>query len=379
MREGRAQGSMRRGGGVLILALTAAALLPGGTAAALAASAVRPAPERWTVLERIKGPDGMWDYASVGRGRLYVAHSGRISAMTLAAPHTWSELDSGRSVWHAVVPITGGRELIATDGLSHRVVLIDAVSGAKLAAMATGGGGPSRLAGKLAAYAALSDPDALAVDSRSGLAVVVNGGSGEVIFIDLARREIVGRTDVGGKLEYAVTDGEGRLYVDVETAAEIAVIDVARRAVVGRIALPGCKHPQGLGYDSAARRLIASCANGVAEFVDTAGRLEARVPIGKGSDAVIVDESRRLAFVPSGEDGTLAIFDLRDSERVRLIARITTEKSARLGAVDPRTGLLYLPAATLGPPVAPAPWPSAVAGTFHVLVVGPVRSHPHAP
>ena len=338
------------------------------------------APKRWAVLERIAGPDGMWDYASIdaGRGRLYLAHGGRISVMTLAAPHSWSTLDGGRSLWHSVVPVADGRELLATDGLAHRLVLIDAKSGREIAAIKTSGGARSRLTGKLAAYAALSDPDGLAVDSQSGQAIVVDGGSGEVVFVDLARRAIVGRTDVGGKLEFAVTDGRGRLYVDVETAAAIAVIDIATRAVVGRIALPGCVHPQGLAYDAAGRRLVASCANGVAEFVDTAGRLEARVPIGKGSDGVIVDEARRLAFVPSGKDGVLAIFDLRDPARVRLIARVATEKSARLGAVDPRTGLLYLPAARLGPPLPPAPWPSALPGTFRVLVVGPVRTEPHA-
>jgi hypothetical protein len=91
--------------------------------------------------------------------------------------------------------------------------------------------------------------------------------------------------------------------------------------------------------------------------------------IGRGSDAVIIDTRRHRAFVPSGEDAELSIFDIEDARHIALIQTLPTEKGTRLGAVDVRSGLLYLPSATLGPPVPPRPWPSAVPGTFHLLVV----------
>ena len=63
------------------------------------------------------------------------------------------------------------------------------------------------------------------------------------------------------------------------------------------------------------------------------------------------------------------IFDITDRHHIALLQTLSTEKSTRLGAVDVRTGRLYLPSAKLGPPIPPHPWPSAVPGSFHVLVV----------
>ena len=55
---------------------------------------------------------------------------------------------------------------------------------------------------------------------------------------------------------------------------------------------------------------------------------------------------------------------------LRFAPRLATKKSARLGAVDPNTGNVYLPSGKLGPPVPPDPWPTVVPGSFEILVVG---------
>jgi hypothetical protein len=45
------------------------------------------------------------------------------------------------------------------------------------------------------------------------------------------------------------------------------------------------------------------------------------------------------------------------------------QQSARLGALDPKTGNVYLPSGKLGPPVPPNPWPTVLPGSFEFLVV----------
>ena len=52
-----------------------------------------------------------------------------------------------------------------------------------------------------------------------------------------------------------------------------------------------------------------------------------------------------------------------------LAQTLKTRKSVRLGALDAKTGKLYLPSAKLGPPVPPSPWPTVIPGTFEFLVV----------
>jgi DNA-binding beta-propeller fold protein YncE len=127
-----------------------------------------------------------------------------------------------------------------------------------------------------------------------------------------------------------------------------------------------------LDYYATSGMLISACDNGVAKFIKAADGAEvASLQVGHGADGVIVDERRQRAFVPSGEDGTLSVFDLHNPNHVTRVQTVQTEKGTRLGALDALTGRIYLPSAQLGPPIAPHPWPSAVPGTFHVLVVSP--------
>jgi hypothetical protein len=93
--------------------------------------------------------------------------------------------------------------------------------------------------------------------------------------------------------------------------------------------------------------------------------------VGKGADAVFFDASRRVAFVPSGDDGTLTVFSVRSTTDITVQQVLATQIGTRTGAVDPRTGTVYLPTATLKPPAKPDEWPSVVEGTFAILVVVP--------
>jgi hypothetical protein len=354
----------------------AGVLLAGqGCAAAAAAADTHAATADYSVVSRIPGPDGMWDYAAIdsdGR-RLYLAQGEYISILTIdpQGGDPWVRLSVQGAVWHGVVPLDNRGLLLGTDGHAHALTLFNAQTRELSATVTTSNGPGSALSGKLAKFALLADPDALLIEPRSGLAAAVNGGSGEVAFIDLDRKAVVGRVQVGGKLEFAVADGNGRIFVNVQTAHEIAVIDVPAFTVVKRIPLAGCVEPKGLAYDPGTDLLISGCDNGVAKFVMAhSGRVVASRRIGRGADAVIIDAHRHRAFVPSGEDAVLSIFDIEDARHIALIQTLPTEKGTRLGAVDVRSGLLYLPSATLGPPVPPRPWPSAAPGTFHLLVVG---------
>jgi DNA-binding beta-propeller fold protein YncE len=329
-------------------------------------------PGKYSIVASIPGPDGMWDYAAVDDNghRMYLAQGQHISILDLNGSAGWTRISVTDAMWHGVLPLATRDLLVGTNGQAHALMVFDAQSRELVAAVTTGGGGKSKLSGSMARFAALADPDALVVDPQSGLVAAINGGSGEVALVDLDKKAVVGRVRVGGKLEFAVADGKGALYVNVQTAHEIAAIDLHALKVIRRIALAGCTEPKGLAYDAATDLLISGCDNGIAQFIIAkTAKVVARLPIGRGADAVIIDSRRRRAFVPSGEDAIVSIFDIEDPNRITLLQTLPTEKGTRLGAVDSQTGRLYLPSAKLGPPIPPRPWPSAVPGSFHVLVV----------
>ena len=90
--------------------------------------------------------------------------------------------------------------------------------------------------------------------------------------------------------------------------------------------------------------------------------------IGGFPDAVIYDPSRQLAFVPTALDGTLSVIALDGTDDNTIVDTIPTQTGARTGAVDPKTGRIYLPTAEYGPFEAgkrPQPKP----GTFQILVL----------
>ncbi|MGH8328484.1 MAG: YncE family protein, partial [Steroidobacteraceae bacterium] len=213
---------------------------------------------------------------------------------------------------------------------------------------------------------------------KTGKLIAVNGDNGTLALIDLRRAVIDSVIRVGGKLEFAAAGKNGIVYVNVESRNALAVIDVPARRVLRRIPLPGCEEPTGLAYDPVSDLIISARGNGVADFLQAGtGALAAQAGIGKGCDAVLLDASRRFAYFPAGDSGTLSIVSLRNPKNIQLVQQLRTALGVRLGAVDPETGVLYLPAVEYdlpaprirlsGLPPLPAPLPA----TFRFLLVAP--------
>jgi hypothetical protein len=58
-----------------------------------------------------------------------------------------------------------------------------------------------------------------------------------------------------------------------------------------------------------------------------------------------------------------------DYSGFKVIDTVATAKGARTGAVDPKTGKIFLPAARYAPSAQSGGWPIMVPGSFQVLVV----------
>jgi DNA-binding beta-propeller fold protein YncE len=306
------------------------------------------------VLKTIAHQDGdaRLDYASIDpvSRRLYVARGFGVTAVDLDTEQTIRELVAGKHV-HAVIALPDGRAL-STNGDSNTATLFDGKTGKILAQIATG-----------------NDPDAAAFDSSSGLVFVMDAKDADATLIDPLAGKPVGRLPLGGKPEFAVADGHGRLFVNLEDQGKMAVIDTAGRKVVGAHALPGCERPGALGIDTESGVLVAACANRTAIAIRAAdGKVLApHLPIDRKPDAVIFDAANKSFYIPCGRDGTLAVISESSGEVLTVLDNVPTAVGAHTGALDSRTGRLYLPTAdyhlTLTG-VAPAD------GTFRILVLG---------
>ncbi len=296
--------------------------------------------------------DARLDYATVDPAsrRLYVARGFGVTSVDLDSEKATRQLVAGQHV-HAVVPLPNGR-VLSTNADTNTATLFEGTSGTVIAQIPTG-----------------NDPDAAVYDSASGLVLVMNGKDGDATLIDPAAAKVVGKLPIGGKLEFAVADGHGRVYVNIEDQNAMAVIDTAARKLVGHYPLPGCDGPTGLGFDAESGLLVAACANRAAVAIHAADGSAAgdKLAIDRHPDAVIFDAARKAFYVPCGRDGTLAVITETSGGGLSVTAKIPTAVGAHTGALDPKTGRLYLPTADYHltfSGFAPAD------GSFRILVFG---------
>ena len=325
---------------------------------ALAFAARAAEPTNYRIVERIKVPDGGFDYATfdTATNRVYMPR-GDFTTVIDAKTGKVSQLASGESN-HIALPVPGTNLIVFT----HSKGLI------RIADKATDK--------VLAEFQGEKNPNSAAYDPITKLVFVLNKDSGTATIVDPAARKVVSTIPISPNvLEFPVADGAGKIFDNVETTAEIAVIDAKTQKVTNLYKLAGCERPSGLAYAAASKLLISSCRNGLAKVVQAGdGKEVASLPIGLGPDAVFYDPARKLAFIPCGAEGVLEVVSLADLAHISVVQHVPTQAGSRTGTVDPGTGRIYLMASKPDPNAAPPPGGRGaprLAGSWEVLVVSP--------
>jgi DNA-binding beta-propeller fold protein YncE len=305
------------------------------------------------IVDRIKVPDGPFDYVNYdpSSGRIYMA---RADATTVIDPKTGkvSELKSAVR-GHMALPIPGS-SIILLPQRQGTIRMVDTATDKVVADFVAG-----------------KNPDGAAYDPFSKLVFVMNHDGGDSTVVDPATKKPVATIQVGGELEFPVSDGAGHVFVNVQTTGEIAVIDVKTRKLTTKYKMAGCMEPSGLAYVPEQKFLISACDNEMAKVVQAdTGKEVASLKIGAGPDAVVYDAKRKLAFIPSGDAGVLEVVSFADPAHPAVVQHVQTQPGTRTAGMDPTTGKLYMMAFKSGP--APAGGGRAVRlpGSFEVLVVG---------
>ena len=308
------------------------------------------------IVEQARGSDGPWDYVGfdAAHHRVLIARGDGVVSLDTAT-NILTAFAPGARV-HAVIALPDGR-ILTTNGTANTATLINGTSGRIEATVGVG-----------------IDPDAAVYDPATRSAFVMNAHSGDISVIDLRSAREVSRVQVGGALEFAVVDGQGRLFVNAEDRNEIVVFDTVRRRVTARYPLAGCNAPTAMAYVAAYHLLITACGNGHAFVLrSTDGRPIADLAIGPHPDQMVYDAGRRVAYIPTAGsaelNGEIAVVSITGPTSVSVTAHIPTSRGTRTIAEDPATGRLYLPTADYAVTTAGRPQPAP--GTFRVLVVQP--------
>ena len=303
------------------------------------------------------GPPDRWDYVVFDgpTQRVYIAHGDTVSVVDARSGDIAGEVTGIAGGTHGTGISTTAGQGFTDDGRNGLAVAFDLKT--------------LKITKQIPAD---KDADAITVDSLTGHIFVIEGDPGAITVIDPKTDAVVATIKAGEKMEYATSDDQGFVYVAGVEKSDLLKIDARTNAIVARWSTPDCSRPHGLAMDQTGRRLFMGCVNSVMMVVDAdSGRTVAKLPIGRGSDAIAYDPQRKRVFSPNGVDGTLSIYQQTSPDAYQLLETLPTAVSGRTMAVDPSSGRLFIVAAETDPSPTPGGRPRPRPGTTRVMMFDP--------
>jgi len=202
-------------------------------------------------------------------------------------------------------------------------------------------------------------PDGILREPLTGKILIFSHQAPSITVIDPADGTVSGTIDVGGAMEQAQSDGQGKLYVDVEDEKKIAVVDMKTMKVITKYDLgDSAGGPGGLGLDVKNHILFAMCARPNVCVVVNAddGKVLTTLPIGNGTDGGGFNPNTMEAF-SSQRDGTLTIIKESSPTSFAVEQNVQTKAGCKTSSLDTKNNNIVL-ICTERMPNAPAPAPA---------------------
>ena len=326
----------------------------------LAVPAQLAAQQPYKVLDTWKlGGEGGWDDLRVDppAHRLYLTHGARVDVVDTQTGKLVGSI-VGLHGTHGVALDDAGKFGYISDGRGNAVVVFDRATLATVATIPAG-----------------TNPDAIVFEPSTQTVWAFNGRSNDATVIDAVTRKVVATIPLPGKPEFAVVDGKGAIFDNIEDKNELVRLDAHTNKLTAEWPIVGCESPSGLAFDSAGGRLFSVCDGKKMAVTDAStGKSLATPAIGDGPDGAGWDAAHKLAFSSNGGSGTLTVIDAA-APGYPAIEELPTQRGARTMTYDSAADRIYLVTAEFGPRPAPTadnprPRPPIVPGSFVVLVVG---------
>ena len=220
------------------------------------------------------------------------------------------------------------------------------------------------------------DADCVIYDPSSKRVFAMNGDPHSSTVIDAKSGNVVGTIELGGGPEFAVADGKGTIYVNLEDKSELVAIDSLSLKIRSRWPVAPAGAPTALAMDVQHHRLFSAGRNPQMLVVldSDSGKVVQSFPISGGVDAAAYEPETGLIFA-STREGMVHVFHEDSPDKFSEAETIKTEMGAKTMGLDTKTHKLFLDTADFAPAPAPTteqphPRGAPILGTFHVLVYG---------
>jgi hypothetical protein len=288
--------------------------------------------------------------------RLFLSHGTEVVVVNADSGKEEGKI-SGLKQSHGVAVVPEAGRGFISDGVQGKAIIFD-LKTLKVVGEAT----------------AAPDADCIIYDPASKHVFTFNGDSKSATAIDPATGKDVGTVDLGGGPEFAVADGHGMIYNNLEDKSEVLAIDSRNLTVKSRWPIAPAGAPAPIAMDREHRRLFVAGREPAMLVVMNAddGKVIQAFPISKGADADVYDPKTGLIFV-STREGWVHIFHEDSADHYSEAGKLKTELGAKTMAYDPKNDHIFVDTAEFGKAPAPTadqphPRPATIPGTFHLLV-----------
>ncbi len=303
--------------------------------------------------------DGGWDYLTVDdlNQHLFVSHGDVVNVVDLKTDKTIATILDTKGV-HGIAIANEFNKAFITCGKDNTVSVIDLTTFALIEKVKIEG----------------QKPDAVIFDKVTNYIFTFNAKSNDATVLDAKTNKIIKTIPLGGKPEFAVTNGKNLMYVNVEDKNEIKTVNTKTLEVIATYSVAPGDEPTGLAIDVKTNRLFSVCGNKMMLVLDAkTGKLIQNIPIGDGCDGVMFDTKNNLIFTSNGE-GSMTIVKEESANKFTVVQTLETKKGARTIAISQTTKQLYMSTPEFGAKPEPTlenpkPRSSIVPNSFSVLVV----------
>jgi len=183
--------------------------------------------QQYTFDKKISLPgDGGYDYLAIDEvnNHLFVSHGTEFNVVDLATEQPAGVISGMKGV-HGIAIVNEVNKGFISDGKGSAVVVVDLTSLKVIKTITL----PA------------TDEDGIIYDPASKKVFVFNGDSKNTCVIDIHSLELVKTIELGGGPEFAVSNGAGLVYNNIEDLNVLKVIDTKNLAVTGSwpLAPPG--------------------------------------------------------------------------------------------------------------------------------------------
>jgi DNA-binding beta-propeller fold protein YncE len=319
--------------------------------------------QNYTISQRIHlEGDGGWDYltADDATGMLYVSHGKMVNIVNMSTGKSVATITDVNGV-HGIAIAPEFNKGFISNGQDSNVTVFNTKDYSVIEKV--------KVTGK--------NPDAIIYEPFTKSIITWNGRTSNATVIDAKTDKVIHTIPLAGKPEAAVSDGMGKVFVNIEDKGEVSMINVKTWKVEQNWSIAPGEEPSGLAFDKETHRLFSAASKLMVILDSETGKVIKTLPTGDRVDGAAFDPGLKRAYISCGE-GLLTVVQEVNKDSFNVIDNVPTQAGARTISVSSKTHKIYLPTAEFGPTPEktadnPRPRPSVKPNTFTVLVVEPVK------